>query len=734
MKKIILILAILITTVINAQTPSIYVVPSYADFIFGGNFYEMTKIKSTQSRTVNQTFSFMGGASIDPTYQSGNITNNPNVYYPNISTTGVKTFTVELTVNKALNPLTLSDFPTLTTTLTTKSVVDDIGTTHILTFMALQFPTSSGNIGNSVWTAPSGIPVYYHFVRIRILVPQSTTKMIIIPSLNELGWGHSLWKTREFYISPYTNNPLPLFTDKVKKVKTSLGTFDNIGTNETTSFTQNATNIITYSVTMPYSEASKPCTFSLIPFNDSQYIQSYTSSSSVTHSNGSAKIVFQAPIQGGNTTKQIAVSRYNYDSNGIPITTFTTTYSCNFFVEINTNPEATSTTNSNLATLQPTVGTFASFTSGTAFLNNTSPNYAVTDYEMTTNTTFAQTYSYYIYLPYQEVTTLTTVPVPTLVFAPVSTHSTTYYYKSQFIVTPNYTQVYFTNNTQNYMSKIVCVAQNTSYSTTYLIFFKIAPKPIPITPSNLYAEPSSSSASINLQWEDVDFESGYRIYRNGTYIGVKGANITTHTDVGVSFENTYTYTVTAYNTAGTSANSNEAIATTINNPTAAPTNLTGNTITTNPLHVDLTWTDNANNETKYRVFRNNAQLVELDANTTSYTDNNVFWNTTYSYEVKAWHTTTGYSNPSNTLSIVIGDNPTGISEINNTKIKLYPNPASNELSIQSEEIIKEVLIYNSQGKLVKTETKNTIDVSDLAKGIYFVNINNAQQKISFIKE
>lgn len=42
--------------------------------------------------------------------------------------------------------------------------------------------------------------------------------------------------------------------------------------------------------------------------------------------------------------------------------------------------------------------------------------------------------------------------------------------------------------------------------------------------------------------------------------------------------------------------------------------------TAGQMNVDFTWTDNATNETGYRVIRNDQPVVELPANTTSYTD------------------------------------------------------------------------------------------------------------------
>ena len=58
---------------------------------------------------------------------------------------------------------------------------------------------------------------------------------------------------------------------------------------------------------------------------------------------------------------------------------------------------------------------------------------------------------------------------------------------------------------------------------------------------------------------------------------------------------------------------------------------------------------------------------------------------------------------------------------NSISISVYPNPVRNTLNIEGE--LESVEIYDVFGKLVLTSTKNTINTSDLANGIYVLNIN-----------
>ena len=82
-----------------------------------------------------------------------------------------------------------------------------------------------------------------------------------------------------------------------------------------------------------------------------------------------------------------------------------------------------------------------------------------------------------------------------------------------------------------------------------------------------------------------------------------GANVTTYADTGLSASTQYWYRVRAYNS-GLSDYSNSASATTLApppQPPAAPTNL--NAAVASSSQINLTWSDNASNETGVRIER-----------------------------------------------------------------------------------------------------------------------------------
>ena len=75
-----------------------------------------------------------------------------------------------------------------------------------------------------------------------------------------------------------------------------------------------------------------------------------------------------------------------------------------------------------------------------------------------------------------------------------------------------------------------------------------------------------------------------------------------------------------------------------------------------------------------------------------------------------------------------------------TYFTLYPNPAKDVLNIQAKQdlTINSIEIYNQLGQIVmaSTNTLNTIDVSNLASGTYFVKINTQKgsANVKFVKE
>jgi Fibronectin type III domain len=176
------------------------------------------------------------------------------------------------------------------------------------------------------------------------------------------------------------------------------------------------------------------------------------------------------------------------------------------------------------------------------------------------------------------------------------------------------------------------------------------PEP-PAAPSGLTAT-AISDRQINLVWADnSDNETGFKIERcqgsdctNFAHITTVGANATSYLDIGLLASTSYMYRVRAYNLAGDSGYSDPASATTQTAPAlpAAPSNLTAKAISSS--QINLSWTDNSNNETGFRIERckgatctNFSQIATVGANVTAFSNTKLSRNTTYRYRVRAYN-------------------------------------------------------------------------------------------------
>jgi hypothetical protein len=85
-----------------------------------------------------------------------------------------------------------------------------------------------------------------------------------------------------------------------------------------------------------------------------------------------------------------------------------------------------------------------------------------------------------------------------------------------------------------------------------------------------------------------------------------------------------------------------------------------------------------------------------------------------------------------TPSVLLGT--VSVNQINQTTIRLFPNPATTSLAIQSDSRIYQLEILNMLGAIVLSENMDacnaTIDVSRFNPGIYFLNIQTSDANVT----
>jgi hypothetical protein len=162
-------------------------------------------------------------------------------------------------------------------------------------------------------------------------------------------------------------------------------------------------------------------------------------------------------------------------------------------------------------------------------------------------------------------------------------------------------------------------------------------------------------------WNDnSNNETGFKVERskngtNFTQIATVNANVTTYASTGLSTNTTYYYRVRAYNNKN-SAYSNTANATTLPNSPTAPSGLLADAVS--QTQINLSWTDNSNNETGFKIERgadgiNFTQIATVGANVATYPSTDLSPYTTYYYRVRAYNAggNSNYSNNTNATTL-----------------------------------------------------------------------------------
>jgi hypothetical protein len=242
-------------------------------------------------------------------------------------------------------------------------------------------------------------------------------------------------------------------------------------------------------------------------------------------------------------------------------------------------------------------------------------------------------------------------------------------------------------------------ATNTGGNSSFSGTASATPPVAPAAPTGLTTNPISTS-QINLTWTDVATnETGYQLDRctgvscsTFSSLATLPANTTTYQNTGLAAATTYGYRVRATNLGGNSSYATAAGTTqTASTLPAAPTNLVATTASSS--QINLTWTDNATNETGFRVeicdgtsCSDFVDIGTLAANLTAGSITGLAPSTLYRIRIRATNGSgnSGYSNTASAttqapaaLKIRVVNNASSSMSLHNiVRLKLEPNEAS----------------------------------------------------------
>lgn len=77
-----------------------------------------------------------------------------------------------------------------------------------------------------------------------------------------------------------------------------------------------------------------------------------------------------------------------------------------------------------------------------------------------------------------------------------------------------------------------------------------------------------------------------------------------------------------------------------------------------------------------------------------------------------------------------GGSSAGIANLNTVQLTIYPNPATSNLSIDTEAIIESISIYDVNGMIVQSETTKEFSIETLSTGLYILKVETTNGVIS----
>ena len=85
-------------------------------------------------------------------------------------------------------------------------------------------------------------------------------------------------------------------------------------------------------------------------------------------------------------------------------------------------------------------------------------------------------------------------------------------------------------------------------------------------------------------------------------------------------------------------------------------------------------------------------------------------------------------------SVIVVDPCSGVAELNEIGLQLYPNPSNGIFTIKFTKLVDEIIITDAIGKVIETIIPSgqqlEFDLSKKTSGVYFINVTCADKKYS----
>jgi hypothetical protein len=78
----------------------------------------------------------------------------------------------------------------------------------------------------------------------------------------------------------------------------------------------------------------------------------------------------------------------------------------------------------------------------------------------------------------------------------------------------------------------------------------------------------------------------------------------------------------------------------------------------------------------------------------------------------------------------------GLNELEQNTVQVFPNPASTNITINSDEQIESIFIFDQFGSLIQQESTASFSIEELSSGIYFANVQTSvgMARVRFVKQ